>query len=174
MKRNDNAVLSISRIEPAAFATDRRNRVVYWNEAAERLLGVRKEDVLGSGLDAVLAKDVSGTIAGASVLEIPGPGLRPDRTIYLLKSGAAPEPCPLTERERGIVELLSDGYAALNIAARLGLSHATIRNHIQNILRKLSVHSQVEAVALAIRRGWIDRAAAAFAVAALTPLAASA
>ena len=56
--------------------------------------------------------------------------------------------------------MLSDGYAALNIAARLGLSHATIRNHIQNILRKLDVHSQVEAVALSIRRGWIDRSGA--------------
>ena len=43
----------------------------------------------------------------------------------------------------------------LNIAAKLNLSHATVRNHIQNVLRKLEVHSQVEAVALAFRRGWI-------------------
>jgi DNA-binding CsgD family transcriptional regulator len=62
---------------------------------------------------------------------------------------------PLTPREREIVGLLSNGYAALNIAARLNLSHATVRNHIQNILRKLDVHSQVEAVALSFRRGWI-------------------
>lgn len=72
---------------------------------------------------------------------------------------AAPEPSisvsPLTAREREIVLLLSNGYAALNIAAKLNLSHATVRNHIQNVLRKLDVHSQVEAVALSFRRGWI-------------------
>jgi PAS domain S-box-containing protein len=62
---------------------------------------------------------------------------------------------PLTTREREIVVLLSNGYAALNIAAKLNLSHATVRNHIQNILRKLEVHSQVEAIAVAFRRGWI-------------------
>jgi len=53
--------------------------------------------------------------------------------------------------------LLADGYAALNIAARLNLSHATVRNHIQNALRRLELHSQVELVALALRRGWADR-----------------
>lgn len=147
-----------SKIEPAAFATDSRNRVVYWNAAAERLLGVPSSDVVGRTLADVLSQGALDSLAGASVLEIPGPGLRTDRTVYLLRSEAQPRgPCPLTERERGIVAMLSDGYAALNISARLGLSHATIRNHIQNILKKLDVHSQVEAVALSIRRGWVDR-----------------
>ena len=62
---------------------------------------------------------------------------------------------PLTPREREIVQMLSNGYAALNIAARLDLSHATVRNHIQNILRKLEVHSQVEAISVAFRKGWL-------------------
>jgi PAS domain S-box-containing protein len=62
---------------------------------------------------------------------------------------------PLTGREREMIMLLSNGYASLNIVARLNLSHATVRNHIQNALRKLEVHSQVEAVALTFRRGWI-------------------
>jgi DNA-binding CsgD family transcriptional regulator len=61
----------------------------------------------------------------------------------------------LTTREREIMMFLSNGYAALNIAARLSLSHATVRNHIQNILRKMEVHSQVEAISVAFRRGWI-------------------
>ena len=62
---------------------------------------------------------------------------------------------PLTRREREMIMLLSNGYGALNIAARLNLSHATVRNHIQNVLRKLEVHSQARAVALSFRRGWI-------------------
>jgi PAS domain S-box-containing protein len=75
------------------------------------------------------------------------------------EESAKPDPVlsvsPLTAREREIVVLLSNGFAALNIAAKLNLSHATVRNHIQNILRKLEVHSQVEAIAVAFRRGWI-------------------
>jgi len=67
-----------------------------------------------------------------------------------------PVPNPLTTREREILVMLSNGYAALNIAARLNLSHATVRNHIQNILRKLEVHGQVEAIATAFRRGWVS------------------
>ncbi|MEO6324128.1 MAG: LuxR C-terminal-related transcriptional regulator [Thermoanaerobaculia bacterium] len=73
-------------------------------------------------------------------------------TIVPLPEGT---PNPLTTREREIVDLLSNGFAALNIAARLNLSHATVRNHIQNILRKLEVHSQVEAIAVSFRNHWI-------------------
>jgi DNA-binding NarL/FixJ family response regulator len=61
----------------------------------------------------------------------------------------------LSKREREIVMLLSNGYAALNIAAKLNIARTTVRNHISNVLQKLEVHSRVEAVALSIRRGWI-------------------
>ena len=47
------------------------------------------------------------------------------------------------------------GCGRLNIAARLILSHATVRNHVQKLLRRLEVHSQVEAVSVAFRRGLI-------------------
>ena len=144
--------------EPPAFATDGRNKIVYLNAGAERMLGIREDSVVGCDLKAVLSRGVLDTIAGATVLKIPGTGLRGERTIYLLRAGSALlSACPLSKREHEIVALLADGYAALNIAARLNLSHATVRNHIQNALRRLEVHSQVELVALALRRGWVDR-----------------
>ncbi|MBP6705344.1 MAG: response regulator transcription factor, partial [Vicinamibacteria bacterium] len=34
------------------------------------------------------------------------------------------------------------------------ISVATTRNHVQHILKKLNVHSKLEAVALAFRNGW--------------------
>jgi DNA-binding CsgD family transcriptional regulator len=37
----------------------------------------------------------------------------------------------------------------------LNLSLKTVQNHINNVLRELKVHSQVEIVALSFRRGWI-------------------
>ena len=63
----------------------------------------------------------------------------------------------LTPRELQIVRLLAAGYGSVNIAARLDLSHATVRNHIQHLLRRLEVHSQVEAVSVAFRTGLIGR-----------------
>ena len=62
---------------------------------------------------------------------------------------------PLTKREHEIVKLLAEGSPAKVVAARLGVSRATVRNHIQNVLRKLDVHGQVEAVSIAFRSGWL-------------------
>jgi two-component system nitrate/nitrite response regulator NarL len=59
----------------------------------------------------------------------------------------------LTRREREVLRLLGDGLRAAQIAAALGLSIATVRNHIRAILRKLDSHFQLEAVAEARRRG---------------------
>jgi DNA-binding CsgD family transcriptional regulator len=144
--------------EPPAFATDGRNRIVYLNPGAARMLGVREDAVVGCDLAALLSRGTLDSISGATVLKIPGAGQRGARTIYLLRGNSAHlTSCPLSRREHEIVALLADGYAALNIAARLNLSHATVRNHIQNALRRLEVHSQVELVSLALRRGWVDR-----------------
>ncbi len=71
------------------------------------------------------------------------------------RSDPVPPGSPLTAREQEILALLAEGYAALNVAVRLNLSHATVRNHVQNILYKLEVHSQVEAISVAFRRGWL-------------------
>ena len=47
--------------EPPAIATDGKRRVVFLNPAAERLLGVRKKDVLGSELSSVLSNEALDT-----------------------------------------------------------------------------------------------------------------
>lgn len=61
----------------------------------------------------------------------------------------------LTSREQEVLGLLADGKGTRRIAEELGLSPATVRNHIQRILHKLRVHSRLEAVALARRVGLI-------------------
>ncbi len=60
-------------------------------------------------------------------------------------------PIPLTAREREVLRLLADGAGTRAIADSLFISLTTARNHIQNILRKLEVHSRLEAVTLAFR-----------------------
>jgi DNA-binding NarL/FixJ family response regulator len=57
----------------------------------------------------------------------------------------------LTAREREVLGLMAAGCRNDAIAARLAISTPTVRTHAQNILLKLGVHSQLEAVALAAR-----------------------
>ena len=63
---------------------------------------------------------------------------------------------PLTGREREILRLVASGLQNKEIAKDLGISLATVRNHVHNILEKLEVHSKLEAVSLAFRQGWVS------------------
>lgn len=62
----------------------------------------------------------------------------------------------LTEREHEILELLAEGVRAPLISSLLHVSPVTVRNHIQHIVSKLGVHSQLEAVAYAYRHGLLE------------------
>jgi DNA-binding NarL/FixJ family response regulator len=59
----------------------------------------------------------------------------------------------LTGREKEILSCLVSGMNRDSIAQYLYLSRNTVRTHIQNILKKLEVHSTLAAVALARRAG---------------------
>lgn len=61
----------------------------------------------------------------------------------------------LTRREVEVLELLAAGTPTRDIAERLVISPQTVRNHVQNILSKLHVHSKLEAVSSAVREGVI-------------------
>lgn len=62
----------------------------------------------------------------------------------------------LTEREKQVVTMLAQGEGTSGIAKKLMISNATARNHIQNILAKLDVHTRLEAVAYVLRNRVID------------------
>lgn len=54
----------------------------------------------------------------------------------------------LTGRERQIVELIDQGLSNKEIARRLGIKIATVKNHVHSILEKLHVNRRGEAAAL--------------------------
>lgn len=58
----------------------------------------------------------------------------------------------LTEDETRVLEFLAWGGSSKEIAAGLRISPETVRRRVQSILRKLGVHSRLEAVAYALRR----------------------
>ncbi|WP_041320781.1 two-component system response regulator NarL [Hyphomicrobium denitrificans] len=51
----------------------------------------------------------------------------------------------LTPREREILECLADGLNNKTIARKLGISDATVKVHVKNVLRKLNLASRLEA-----------------------------
>ncbi len=62
----------------------------------------------------------------------------------------------LTPREHELLRLLATGLDARQIARETDISLHTARGHLKSILAKLDAHSQLEAVAKAMRHGLID------------------
>jgi two-component system, NarL family, response regulator DegU len=62
---------------------------------------------------------------------------------------------PLTPREMQILKYIGQGLLNKQIAAELGISEQTIKNHVTSILRKLNANARTEAVVLALKQGLI-------------------
>lgn len=63
---------------------------------------------------------------------------------------------PTTPRETEILKYIARGYLNKQIAAELGISEQTIKNHVTSILRKLNANARTEAVVVAIKQGLIS------------------
>jgi DNA-binding NarL/FixJ family response regulator len=70
------------------------------------------------------------------------------RVAALAAQGPAPVPGVLTRREQEVLTMLDEGLSNRQIAARLCVELATVKNHVHHILAKLQVASRAEAVAL--------------------------
>jgi PAS domain S-box-containing protein len=66
-------------------------------------------------------------------------------------SGPPTEQSPLTARELQVLRHLAEGMGTREIADTLHISVTTVRTHVQNVLGKLELHSQTQAVAWALR-----------------------
>jgi len=63
--------------------------------------------------------------------------------------------CPLTSREVEVLAQASRGSRTLEIGRALGISTKTVHAHFRSIFLKLGACSRTEAVARAIRSGWV-------------------
>ena len=80
-----------------------------------------------------------------------GAGDAPSRDIRARGNGAACE--DLTNRELDVLELLQQRLSNKEIAARFGISAATVKTHTLGVYSKLGVRGRRQAVAAAIERG---------------------
>jgi DNA-binding NarL/FixJ family response regulator len=70
------------------------------------------------------------------------------------ESGGSPD--FLTEREREILQLVSEGHSTKEIAAKLGISAKTVDNHRTNLMRKLNIHDVASLTRHALEQGITD------------------
>lgn len=62
---------------------------------------------------------------------------------------------PLTPRQLETLTLLARGCSTAQLAEEMGIAPETVRNHVRELLRKLGVHSRLEAVLMARERGLV-------------------
>ncbi|MET8910745.1 response regulator transcription factor [Micromonospora sp. NPDC004551] len=114
--------------------------------------------LLKSAAPAEFLDAVRRTAAGEPVFTPGLAGLVLGEYRRLAAAPAAPhdEAPRLTERETEVLRLVAKGLSYKQIAERLGLSHRTVQNHVQNTLGKLQLHNRVELTRYAIERGLDD------------------
>ena len=86
-------------------------------------------------------------------------GQRVDAWIGSLLPGDLDHPAPavsrpsLTGREREVLDAIARGRSNRAIAAELGISENTVKNHVRRILEKLQASSRMEAVVTGVQLG---------------------
>ncbi|MFZ2261498.1 response regulator [Luteococcus japonicus] len=105
---------------------------------AELVEGVRRT---AQG-DAVFTPGLAGLVLGE---------FRRMATVAQQRNEASPQ---LTSREIDVLRRVAKGMAYREIADELFVSHRTVQNHVQNVLRKLQLHNRVELTLYAIEQGF--------------------
>lgn len=76
------------------------------------------------------------------------------RRMATVARGGADDGPQLTGREVDVLRRVAKGMAYREIADELFISHRTVQNHVQNVLRKLQLHNRVELTLYAIEQGY--------------------
>jgi len=63
----------------------------------------------------------------------------------------AMESVRMTSREREVIELIGEGLANKEIAARLNIATYTVKSHVRNVMEKLALHTRLQIAAFAHR-----------------------
>ena len=61
----------------------------------------------------------------------------------------------ITVRECRVLALLADGLSTREVAREMAYSERTIKNILQTLTSRLHLRNRTQAVAYAVRRGWI-------------------
>ncbi len=117
----------------------------------ELVEGALQAGAIGYLLKDVTANDLANAIRSAAAGK---PTLAPEAQLVLIAGTRAPADNPgfdLTEREREVLGLMTQGLNNNQIADRLVVSLSTAKFHVSSILSKLNAVSRAEAVSIALK-----------------------
>jgi two-component system response regulator DesR len=77
--------------------------------------------------------------------------LDPELVAAALETGST----PLTPREAEVLRAAESGSSTEQIAARLSLSPATVRNYLSNAISKVGGRNRIDAIRIARDAGWL-------------------
>lgn len=100
--------------------------------------------------DAELAPEVRDALKLISVV-----GAERGKQLYLQGPMAIAKLCPLSPRQREVLAYAAQGKSENDTADILGLSSATVREHLAKARDAMGVRTKMQAVAIAVQRGWI-------------------
>ncbi len=126
-------------------------------------------EAIKAGASGYLLKDETGLAISEAikeVLEFGGAPMSPRiarKAMNLLMNASIPaekkaeaDQYELSSREMDILKLMVDGCDYKQVADKLNISPHTVRKHIANIYDKLHVCSKVDAVKIALKKGWFN------------------
>lgn len=115
-------------------------------------------EVVKAGAEGYIQKDIKPEELKDSIERvIQGERVFPRSVEELIKEIAVHKPQidELSSREQEVLDLLAQGMSNRDIAEALFISEKTVKNHVSNILRKLSVNDRTQAVIVALKRGLV-------------------
>jgi two-component system, NarL family, response regulator LiaR len=119
------------------------------------------EQALSAGATSYLLKNVSARELVEAIRAVNGGFsiLAPEATEALIHSSRQRTEIGynLTDKEREILALLVKGFPNIEISNRLYISMATVKFHLTNIFTKLGAKNRVEAAAIALERGLVEK-----------------
>ena len=113
-------------------------------------------DSLQAGAEGYILKNNSAEKIIQSIREVHagGASMTPSVALQVMRyfnQAKSPQDYSLTQKEKEVLALLSEGNSYKMVGAKLNITYATVNSHIKNIYEKLHVHSLGEAVSMAIR-----------------------
>ena len=131
-------VLTMLETDESVFAAVRAGAKGYLLKGADRSEIARALDVVAHG-EVVFSAGIAARVLSYFASGRPGPEVRP-----------FPE---LTDREREVLDLVARSFDNATISQRLVLSPKTVRNHVANVLAKLSLKDRAAAIVAAREAG---------------------